>query len=464
MATGLEGEELNRISAQVLSRLEQVSQSFDWKANTTDLYLSVVNRANRELSEIQLRLSAKTRRLELRDRVLTAFVRLNQALDGPVSSAQGLAEVFQLMGDLLPHRKMIGYIAQQHPRGLEGCLKRSEKAASERFSLPLNESSAEPFETLTTRAQIHFLHQALDPKNGAIEGGLEFVAMFQDPHLLIFPLECQRGLIGQMLVEVEPDVHEHQELLEAARSYSQGAALALDRLLLTEDLQRQAEALALTGRKVEETERLLFHNERLASVGRLAAGTAHEINNPLTVISGHAELLLRSAGDERQRRRLQEIARQVERISDITANLMRLARPAEPQIEPVQLKPLIEGTIHLLRQRIRVANIEVRKEMHAVPTILADPKQLEQVFLNLAINAVQAMPSGGRLFVRLRTSEDGKEVQIELQDSGKGIRPEDLPSIFDPFFTTKEEGEGTGLGLANCLSIIRSHGGRILVS
>ncbi|HSR68314.1 MAG TPA: HDOD domain-containing protein [Acidobacteriota bacterium] len=464
MVTALSGEELSRIASQVLDRFEEVAGYFDWDADQTELYLQAVHGANRQLSDLQVMLEVERRRLGRKEKVLSAIHRLHQALDETTSPARGVFHVIDLLAEFLPLRRALAYVALKRSSGLEGCLKRSRGQAAARFMVPLDEEERDEFDRLTARAQLSLLQRKLSEGRSSEEEDA-LTAMLFSPDLLVFPLETQRGSIGQLLVEVDSKSPDVPEMVEVARHYVHGAALALHRLLLNEELQVQAEELAQTGRKVEETERRLFHTERLASVGRLAAGAAHEINNPLTVISGHAELMLLTTEDEKHKKRLQEIVRQIERISEITGDLMGLARPAEPQVEPVRVDSILDRTLDLLRQRMRLANIEVvRHFAQEVPPVLGDSKQLEQVFLNLCINAVQAMKEGGKLTLSLRRGENPKEVEIDFQDSGEGIAPQDLPSIFDPFFTTKREGEGTGLGLAICLTIIRNHGGRVLVS
>ncbi|HSR53337.1 MAG TPA: HDOD domain-containing protein [Acidobacteriota bacterium] len=465
MVTGLSAEELRRTASRVLERFEEVAGYFNWEADNKQLYLQAVQRANEQLGQMQINLDVEKRRLQRKEKALSAIHRLHEALDETTSPARGVVHVINMLDEFLPLRRALAYVALKRSPGLEGCIKGSSGQAGNRFIVPLEPGERQEFDRLTARAQLSLLQRKLregksmEAEEGALSG------MLFSPDLLVFPLETQRGSIGQVLAEVDSKSPEVAEMVEAARHFVHGAALALHRLLLTEELQVQAEELAQTGRKVEETERRLFHTERLASVGRLAAGAAHEINNPLTVISGHAELMLLGTEDEKQKHRLEEIVRQIERISEITGDLMGLARPAEPQVEPVQVESILDRTLDLLRQRMRLANIKVlRRYGDDVPPVLGDAKQLEQVFLNLCINAVQAMKDGGKLTISLRRGENSKEVEIDFQDTGEGIEPQDLPSIFDPFFTTKREGEGTGLGLAICLTIIRNHGGRVLVS
>lgn len=454
--------QLDTIAAQVVRRFEEVSSFFDWEADSSDLYLASVNHANQELAEMQIAQAAAVGRLERRERVLEATYSLNQSLDQAHGMAEGLNRVLQAIGSFLPHAGMVGFIAVRRSKGLEGCIKATAEGPVKRYFIPLPESRLQQFGALPPRRQIDFLLQALRTDNSQDQESASSIIDSDD--LVVLPLSADGTALGYLLVQADTATPHFDDWLALGRKFAQSASLFLHRMLLTERLRSQSEELAQIGRKIEETERRLFHSERLASVGRLAAGAAHEINNPLTIIAGHAELLLDSMADESDAKPLREILRQASRISEITSQMMGFARPAEPRIDTVALPALLERTLEMLDQRIRLANVEVHKDFDEVPDIAADPKQLEQVFLNLMLNAVQAMPQGGDLRLRIGLDEEGKGVQIDIHDSGVGIAPQDLSSIFDPFFTTKSEREGTGLGLAICLTIVRNHGGRILVS
>ena len=213
--------------------------------------------------------------------------------------------------------------------------------------------------------------------------------------------------------------------------------------------------------------------DRLASLGRLAAGLAHEIGTPLNVIRGRAEWLLRrgagagGAGDKY----LRTIADQIDRIAGIVRNMLDFAREREPQLAPTRLTGVIEGVIELIGHRLEEAGIRLETELpEDLPGLSADAHQLHEVFLNLALNAVDAMPHGGTLricvaCVEVAHPEWGEGAQpylvAAIEDTGTGIPAEHLGRVFDPFFTTKDVGEGTGLGLSIAHGIVREHGGWI---
>jgi len=217
-------------------------------------------------------------------------------------------------------------------------------------------------------------------------------------------------------------------------------------------------------RQLEDTYKQLLHSEKLASLGKLAAGVAHEINNPLGGILIYANLLLEQARDEATRRDLQEIIDQTLRCKEIVQGLLNFARKTGEEKIPTQLNELLDKCISLMEKQALFHNIKVEREFEAnLPTVLADPSQINQVFTNLIVNAAQAMDGKGTL--RLRTWSEGSptEVHVEVSDTGVGIPEQYLPRIFDPFFSTKAVGKGTGLGLSIAYGIVKRHGGEFQV-
>src|SRR6266705_623695 len=233
------------------------------------------------------------------------------------------------------------------------------------------------------------------------------------------------------------------------------------------DEQGNIDGVVLSGRDVTDLKRLeeqLIQAEKLAAMGQMLAGVAHELNNPLTAILGVTELLRdRPGADDSTKHQLELTHRQARRAARIVQNLLEFSRPASPQKKPVDLNNLLERTLQLHEHSLRRNNIEVDFHPQSdLPGVIGDANQLIQVFLNLVSNAEQAIREvrdAGRIQIRLGRKEN--QLTITFQDDGVGIRPEALPRIFDPFYTTKRPGGGTGLGLSICMSIIREHGGNI---
>jgi len=203
-------------------------------------------------------------------------------------------------------------------------------------------------------------------------------------------------------------------------------------------------------------------SEKMAAIGLLAAGVAHEVNTPLTGISSFTQMLLeRSAPDDPRTQLLEKIERQTFRAAKIVNGLLNLSRPtAGSERAPVDLNVVIGDVLSLLEHQFRVARIQVRRDLASPgPVVMGIEHKLQQVFLNLFLNARDAMPKGGWLTIVTRLA-DGMAV-AEVGDTGGGIPSEHLARIYDPFFTTKAIGQGTGLGLSITYGIVREHDGTI---
>lgn len=210
----------------------------------------------------------------------------------------------------------------------------------------------------------------------------------------------------------------------------------------------------------------LMESDRLAAVGELVAGVAHEVNNPLSSISAFAQLLLRDGGlTSTQRDSIEVIKSETLRASQVVKDLLAFARRSEPQREPLDLNGVVQRTLRLRGYQLTSNKINVETDLAVeLPAVVGDARQLQQVCLNLVTNAIQAMAmlgAGGTLFVS--TKRDGPHVVLEMRDTGPGIAEPAKAHIFEPFFTTKGEGEGTGLGLSVSYGIVTAHGGRIEV-
>lgn len=216
-----------------------------------------------------------------------------------------------------------------------------------------------------------------------------------------------------------------------------------------------------TEKELEKARIQLVQSDKLASIGRLAAGVAHELNNPLGGISMYSSLALEDLPkDSPAYRNLEKIGNQAQRCKGIVKALLDFSRQREPEIESVYVNDIIEEIFSLVETQSLFQNIEITKKLASnLPPIMGDKSQLQQVFLNLTLNAAEAMGDGGKLRVE-SFLRDGF-VEIEFADTGCGIPPEDIGKIFEPFFTTKSDQNGTGLGLAVSHGIIIKHKGTI---
>ena len=276
-----------------------------------------------------------------------------------------------------------------------------------------------------------------------------------------------------------------------------------------ESIDNYLKSLELANKKLKQAQEELIRTEKLASIGRFAAGVAHEVGNPLGAILGYTSILEKDGVDrEESKDYLKRIEKEIERINRIVRELLDFARPSKFEIRDVEVNKVIENTLSLLSHQKNFKNIETQLELQPdLPMIKGDESQLSQVFINIILNAIDAMPNGGILkiqtenlvvenligdrfqplypprrkgdptesdYSRLRKadpfsalltkfSKGDRLVKIRISDTGIGIEEENLERIFDPFFTTKEPDKGTGLGLSISLRIVESMGGEIRV-
>jgi two-component system NtrC family sensor kinase len=210
----------------------------------------------------------------------------------------------------------------------------------------------------------------------------------------------------------------------------------------------------------------LVRSEKLASLGKLAAGIAHEINNPLGGILIYSHLLLEdSHKNSPEYENLKKIVKETTRCKDIVKGLLEFARPKEPEMTLADINDVVEKSLSIMERQALFQNITLKKKYSSsLPKTVADSSQLQQVFVNIIINAAEAMDGNGNLTISTSVNGDGKYIDIRFQDTGHGISEEDKRRLFEPFFTTKEVGKGTGLGLSICYSIVQKHKGRIEVT
>lgn len=224
------------------------------------------------------------------------------------------------------------------------------------------------------------------------------------------------------------------------------------------DVTEKKEALA----SLEHIERRAHEAEKLASVATLTAGIAHDIGTPMGIILGYSNMIEKSAENEKQRERAHLIGQQIQRVTDLIQTLLNVSRPGEPKLVAVGITETIDHALEFFREKLRKHGISLERDYSEVPEIMGDRDRLEQVFLNLFVNAADAMSNGGQLHVSLHPNRHGW-VEVRVRDTGTGIPPDQIKLVFDPFFTTKERGKGNGLGLLVSKGIVTEHGGTISV-
>jgi two-component system NtrC family sensor kinase len=284
-----------------------------------------------------------------------------------------------------------------------------------------------------------------------LDEGMHKLAKGELDHVIEVNTNDEMGLLAQTFNSMASDIKSYKDNME---NWTKA---------LEEEIQKKTS-------EIMKAHDQLINAEKLASLGRMAAGVAHELNSPLTGIVTFAHLMLKRTppGNKQDVEDLHVIIEQAERCSKIIKGLLGFSRKTTPEKVLVNINSLTESTISMLRNQAKFHNIKFNLNFDdGIPQIQTDPNQLQQVFINLLINAADAMSGRGQIIVATRVisdAADGKKyVETEFTDSGPGIPEEHLGRVFEPFFTTKPVGKGTGLGLAVSYGIIKKHGGNISV-
>jgi two-component system sensor histidine kinase HydH len=262
------------------------------------------------------------------------------------------------------------------------------------------------------------------------------------------PVLLREKLVGFLLLGKKRSQKDYtQEEIELLEAFLNQSALAISR--------------ALVYREMSLKDKQILQAEKMAAIGELAAGIAHEIRNPLGIITGSAETIQKHEQHKVREEMTRYILEESRRINGLITNLLDFAKPKEPQLVHCDLREVLEKTLLLLSPQAHTLGVEIKKEIPPEPVrVSIDPEQMRQAFTNLGVNALEAMPHGGALTVTLKENA-GDRVLVQFSDTGKGVPKETSSKVFDPFFTTKEG--GTGLGLSIAQRIVAQHGGDILV-
>lgn len=466
---GLTEQDIQEIHEAFMPAFADRAKVFDLEGDQVALFLSSLQKANQRLMRISLELDQTQKGLELSNR----FAMLGSTASLKMSKAQTAEHVFDSVGTCMVEavgvKKGFAYWVVPESKMLQGVIWSGE-GGRRHVSFSLDGEGKPDFSTGPTLPDslraLAGSHSERCAASSHMDRELWLRQFFMVRGYYIFPL-IGSDFTGEMCILRMPDTSPKMTSQEYM-GYSQVSCMAsatLDRLRLFDNLQARADELARALWKNQQINLQLLQTERLAAVGQLAAGAAHEINNPLAIISARTQMLENREQDEKKRRDLRQISQQIERISIILRNLMGFARPNAPQVTNIDLNGLLEKIIGLVESVFRRHRISIKRQFDSsLPRIPGDANQLEQVFLNLAINALHAMEkSGGMLVVSTSLVENGKRVRAAIKDTGVGIAPENLQRIFDPFFTTKAEGQGTGLGLSTAYGIVANHYGEITV-
>jgi two-component system, NtrC family, sensor kinase len=383
---------------------------------------------------------------------IAAVIALGRTVDGALLSSEDTDQL----------RAISGYVAV----AIENALLLEDQAQRAEEMARLKEFNENIIESINVGVLVINLQGRITNWNGALETiyGLKREDAIGRRIIQVFKDETLREL--RLLMErIEWHKGEPVNVYKFRATSVDGRDLMLNISLAA--LQSKTEEVEGTLIAIEDvTERMKLEeqvqqSDKLSSIGLLAAGVAHEVNTPLTGISSYSQMLMQQIPETDPRHQLLEkIYRQTSRASSIVNNLLNFSRVSDSRFAMINLNRVIDDTIQLLESQLRNTQIEViRNYGEELPLAPGNAPKLQQVFMNLILNARDAMPEGGRLEIATEAIDDS--VIIRFRDSGMGIDPEHLSKIYDPFFTTKQIGKGTGLGLAVSYGIIKDHNGHI---
>ena len=282
-----------------------------------------------------------------------------------------------------------------------------------------------------------------------LEQGMKRLAKGDFDHHIDIHTKDEMGLLASSFTDMAQEIKQNRENME---KWTRG---------LEDEVQKKTA-------EIIKAQDQLINAEKLASLGRMSAGVAHELNSPLTGIVTFAHLMLKRVPPENKQdiEDLNVIIDQAERCSKIIKGLLGFSRKAASEKATVNINTLIESTLAMVKNQAKFYNIEIDVQMdRSLPEISVDPNQIQQVFVNLLINAADAMEEKGKITITSRPAQEGESrfIELEFRDTGPGISPESIGRVFEPFFTTKPAGKGTGLGLSVSYGIIKKHEGQITV-
>ena len=473
----LSTDDIKEIMNSVVDKTKEVANILGYCDE--EIYHNLISSANISLGSMSRNLELKNQELTSVNKILNATYELNKKIKSILSLEETIQEILISASKTFKSKSALCMIRNDRSNEFTGLIYTAGNF--EEFSVPIKK-----FETKTDHkygesdieqeALKYLKKTSADLSNGSMQetGVVDIVSGSQFLATIFVADKKLTGshgnVFGELMIDFQDTAIEEENLKDLTRNFeifSSAASSLVERVLLEKELGFQVKNAAEILRKMEENQQQLFNSHRLATVGSLAAGAAHEINNPLTIISLHLQIIERKLekenGNSDIRKRLKTISEQEQRISKIISDLMGFARPTQAKLGSANISDIMDKVLAVLGDRVSMNMISVKNDIPLnLPKVMVDSLQIEQVFMNLLINANHSMPEGGKIHINVETETDNM-LTVCIKDTGLGITQENMGKIFDPFFTTKREGEGTGLGLAVCHSIVEHNGGSMFV-
>ncbi len=458
--------DIKEITSIFFREYREKATLFDLEGDVEKIYLETLEKANKRVSNLALKLNIQKKRLKRSYQLQKIVNEIGISLYKCSSVKEVFQQVASVFIKLSEFKAGLIYILDRENWILEGYI--WHKGKTIRSIRCFLDKEGRPIWDQQTSKFPSVLKELFSSYKERIRMGSESVlglAVYSNPPFYTIPIYSHNIQIQGELCFAPYNVGYNLSEEEKFSLYQvvKLVVYALENIKLIERLEKKNEELSFALWKNQQLQKKILHTERLAVAGQLAAGAAHEINNPLAVINARAQLLHLKEKDETKKKHLTQIMDQIDRISSILTRLMDFARPVPPALISVDIHELLDKVLDFVAPGLRKHSIIVEKNYDEnLPNIKADPGQLEQVLLNLIINAEHAMKEkGGRLVIKTYYDDSNKHINIKIIDEGCGIPEKHLRNIFDPFFTTKSPGEGTGLGLSISNSIIENHYGRL---
>ena len=453
---GLTEENARDVLDHLIGRLSVRATILELDFPESSLYLECLQKANAALGAATEELTEARSSLERNGRRLKAVTDLHASLGSSFDCADVLALLAEKVYENSLPGKVIVYCVDEKGHSLIGSVKNGAATPRPLF-LSAVKGAANDLASLgqdrdALKLLVDELSGHLQPTTGP--------AALANGRLFFLPITVARGQRAGMIVEsANARALDGDDLA----FFAQTAGAVLERALLEQRLRRESEKLLDSNRRSKVFYDQLVNAKKLAALGRMAAGAAHEINNPLAIVSGRVQLLLKMESEDAKKRHLDMIRSQCDRMSRIISDILTFARPEKPVIKATKLSDIVDSAVALVSEDAAAKSVTIAKRLpDRLPNIAADAPKIEQAFRNILANAVDASKPSGEIAVSADIGEKGKLVAVNFVDNGSGMDEETLGRIFEPFFTTKE-GRGTGLGLSICHSIVQTHGGKIRV-
>lgn len=468
----IEEDDIKNVLTHIYSKMGEYAELFDIETDSEETFIPTLCKANYALGQMHLKVEEERSRLLVLNTYIKALTNfISHCADDPY--LRTLVEAtWRFISPIAVLHELILYVAAGFPKKVylykltkDGILEKTQYREEEPLDIDsmldiisgqqdLKENLKEAFNS----------RKSILRKSKNKEEGDVYPFFWAIPLFLSEPGK-EQVLAGGLVCKASVRLHSRikdSNLSYYLNNFSSVLMPMLSIILTLETASDRDERLSLFTQKLGISEEQMIQQQRLAIIGQLATGAAHEINNPLAVISVKAQMLEKKLSEGDREKYINVILGQTERIAKITSDLMNFARPTKPQRESARLKDILDQVASVVRARIGPREIRFIDNIPKnLPLVYVDMKQIEQVFINLIINACHAVGTDGKIEISATSSKN--YVIVSVKDNGIGIRREDLPKIFDPFFTTKTEGKGTGLGLPISQRIIEINGGKITV-